>query len=166
MGNQQERSLTWLAAAIECEGSISTQVYTLRDGRVRLTPFVCFVNSDRLLLAEVARILDEIGIKWHSCKHGSKTNLPVSTYRIDGMKPVKKLLEILFPYMIGEKRRNAVNVLSFIKSREERGIQRNESGHIRRAEYSKREIELATEFRTHKKAKSSETICLAPNVIS
>lgn len=164
MGNQQERSLTWLAAVIECEGSISTQVYTLPDSRVRLTPFVCFVNSDRLLLAEVARILDEIGVKWRDCKHTGK-NLPVSTYRIDGVKPVKKLLEILMPYMIGEKLKNASNFLEFIKSREERGIERNELGHIRRAEYSKREIELVTEFRTHKKAKSSETICLAPNVI-
>lgn len=165
MGNQQERSLAWLAAVIECEGSISTQVYTLPGGRVRLTPFVCFVNSDRLLLAEVARILDENGIKWRNCKHTGK-NLPVSTYRMDGVKPVKKLLGLMLPYMIGEKRKNAANVLEFIKSREDRGITRNALGHIHRSEYSKREIDLVTEFRTHKLAKSSETICLAPNVIN
>ena len=165
MDNPQERSLTWLAAVIECEGSVSVQVYTLPDGRVRLTPFVSFVNSDDLLLKRVAEIFDEIGVKWRNCKHSTPTVKPVSTYRVDGIKPVKLLLTTILPYMVGEKVRNAQNVLEFIKSREERGIQRNELGHLRRAEYSRREIDLITEFRTHTRAKSSETICLAPNVV-
>lgn len=165
MGNQQERSLTWLAAVIECEGSVSVQVYTLPDGRVRLTPFVSFVNSDELLLKRVAETFDEIGVKWRNCKHSSPTVKPVSTYRVDGVKPVKLLLTTILPYMIGEKAKNAQNVLAFIQSREERGIQRNELGHILRTPYTRHEIDLITEFRTHTKAKSSETICLAPNVV-
>ena len=164
MENQQERSLTWLAAVIECEGSISCQVYTHPDGRVRLTPFVCFVNSDQLLLKRVGEILDEIGVAYRDCKNKG-TNKPVSTYRCDGVKPVKKLLETIVPYLVGEKTRNAKNILEFIESREKNGIQRNALGHIHRAEYSYHEIDLITEFRTHGKAKSSTTIRLAPNVV-
>ena len=165
MGNPQERSLTWLAAVIECEGSVSCQVYTLPDGRVRITPFVSFVNSDDLLLKRVAELFDEIGVKWRNCKHSTPTVKPVSTYRVDGVKPVKLLLSTLLPYMVGEKRKYAENVLEFIRSREERLLIRNEKGCIKRSPYTKREIDLVTEFRTHTRAKSSETICLAPNVV-
>jgi hypothetical protein len=164
MDNQQERSLTWLAAVIECEGSISCQVYTLPDGRVRVTPFVCVVNSDQCILKEAAKIFDLLGVKWRKCRHKG-INVPVSIYRCDGLKPVKVLLEAILPYMIGEKRKNAENILEYIQSRAIRGIKRNKLGHIHRVEYSKREIELVTEFRTHKLAKSSETICRAPNVV-
>lgn len=165
MGNQQERSLTWLAVVIECEGSISCQIYTLPDGRVRLTPFACVVNSDRLILEETIRIFELIGVKYRELLHSSPTNLQCSTIRIDGMKPIKILLEAILPYLIGDKKRNAKNILEFIASREARGMQRNELGHIRRAEYTKYEIDLVTQYRTHKLAKSSETICSAPNVI-
>lgn len=164
IGNPQERSLCWLAAVIECEGTISVQTYTLPDGRIRLTPFVCFVNTDQALLAEVGKLFDQIGVKWRKCSHKGG-NIPCFTYRVDGLEPVYTLLTAILPYIIGSKRKSAENVLAFLKSRKVRGIRRNEMGHIRRAEYSREEIRLITEQRTHKRAKSSETLCQAPNVI-
>lgn len=165
MGNPQERSLVWLAAMIETEGSISCQSYILPDGRLRLTPFVAFVNSDMALVKEYVRICTELGAVTRVLKHTTPTNVPVVSVRSDGFKPVKTILTAVLPYIIGAKRKNADNILKFLESRAVRGVQRNEKGHCRRTEYTRAEIMMVAACRTHKKAKSSETLCQAPNVV-
>jgi hypothetical protein len=170
MGNQQERSLAWLAGILDGEGSISVQVYNLPDGRVRLTPFISIVNSDAGIIAECRRVIEEAGSTPRICKKPMSTGaiagvLACVNLRVDGMEPVKVLLEAVAPYLKSSKRRNAEKVLEYLVSRAERGITRNAKGHIRRAEYSRAEIELISSIRSHKRAKSSEAICQAPNVL-
>lgn len=170
MGNQQERSLAWLAGILDGEGSVSVQVYTLPDGRVRLTPFVSIVNSDVGILEGCREILSEIGVKYRDCRKPMTEgefagSLVCSNIRVDGQKPVKALLEKVAPYLRSVKRRNAEVILAYLESRERRGLQRDERGHIRRVEYSRAEIELIASVRSHKRAKSSEAICQAPNVL-
>ena len=168
MGNQQERSLAWLAGVLEAEGSISFQVYTLRDERVRITPYICLVNTDEAILAESRRIMDGLLVgtknaKTRYCGHGGK-NRPCHVIRLDGVSCAVVVSAIL-PFMIGEKRRNAEAVLEYIEGRKKGLLLRDTKGRIQRAGYTRAEIELVSSIRSHKRAKSSEAICQAPNVV-
>ena len=168
MGNQQERSLAWFAGILEAEGSISVQVYTLPDGRVRLTPFVCVVNADMLILNECERIMAELcsgeRAKPRWCKHSANTNKACITLRLDGHS-IYPVLKAVQPYIVGEKKRNAEVVLAFMDSRKAGLLLRDDLGRVVRQGYTKAEIESICSIRTHKMAKSSEAICSAPNVI-
>ena len=170
MGNQQERSLAWFAGILDGEGTISVQVYTLPDGRVRLTPFACIVNSDPGILQGCRDVLAEIGVASRDCNKASSDGritgmLKCLTIRIDGQKPVKRLCQAIAPYLRSSKRRNAQVVIAYINSRELRGMERDELGRIRRVEYNRAEIEMIASIRVHPRAKSSEAICRAPNVV-
>lgn len=170
MGNQQERSLAWLAGILDGEGTVSVQVYTLPDGRIRITPFVSIVNTDAGILEECKRILTEIGVIFRDCvggksKSGFESRLAITNMRIDGQKPVKKLLEILAPYLKSKKRENSYTILKYLESREINGLSRDEKGRVRRSEYLRTEIEMIASVRCHPRAKSSEAICQAPNVV-
>ena len=148
-------------------GWVSAQVYTFPDGRVRITPFLCIVNSDRGILSESRRILAELATgraKPRTCGH-SGANLKCETIRLDGIG-IKPVLVALLPYFRSDqKRRNAEIILRYLESRDARLLIRDERGRIRCASYSKAEVELIAGARSHKRAKSSEAICLAPNVV-
>lgn len=182
MGNQQERSnvwpndikwlidVVWLAGIVDGEGSVSVQVYTLPDGRVRLTPFVAIVNTDEGIIAGCRTVLAEIGVIYRDCNKPLSTGkfegrLKPSQLRIDGQKPVQALLKVIAPYLRSEKRQKAETILKYLESRTERLLIRDELGRVKRAEYSRAEIELIASVRSHKRAKSSEAICQAPNVV-
>lgn len=169
MGNPQERLLAWLAGILDGEGSISVQVYTLPDGRVRFTPFVCIVNSDEGILSNVLNLFTQLtegakSGKPRFCKHGG-TIKPCYTIRVDGGPCCKAILEPLLPYLLSEKRWKAEQVLRYIESREVRGVERGDKGRIKRAMYSKEEVDLICSVRTHARALSSTTIRQAPNVL-
>lgn len=168
MGNQQERSLAWFAGILDGEGSISVQVYNLPDGRVRLTPFVSIVNSDPGIIEGCKEVLKSLGVAVRDCKKPTtviSSLIECRTLRVDGQEPVEKLLLAIKSELRSVKRQYAEKVLLYLASRKERGISRNEKGHIRRCEYSRDEIALIASVRTHKRAKSSEAICQAPNVL-
>lgn len=184
MGNQQERSLAWLGGILDGEGSISVQVYTLPDGRVRLTPFVCIVNSDEGILSEVERILAEADYTGQRKAHNGKTmrsgfrkvsqsrnkkqrdGTRCYQFRIDGQEPVYDFLRLIRPFLKStQKQRNADVIMQYLDMRQSRWLERDALGRIRRAKYTRDEIELISSIRTHRNAKSSEAICRAPNVI-
>lgn len=167
MDNQQERLTSWFAGILDGEGSISAQVYTLPDGRVRITPFLCVVNSDNGILESSLEWL-----KWAAtgraqpriCGHVG-TNRPCTTIRLDGdgIKPV--LQKVLPELRSDQKRRNAQVILQYLESRHEGLLKRDGLGRILRTGYTRAEVELISSIRTHTMAKSSEAICQAPNVI-
>lgn len=158
--------IAWFTGVMEAEGSISAQVYTLPDGRVRVTPYVCIVNSDKGILDEcfamMAKLTESVraGPRW--CGHVG-TNKPCSTLRVDGPS-VAPILEAMLPWMRSEKRRNAEVVLDYITGRAAGLLIRGTDGRITRAGYSRDEMEKLCSIRTHKCAKSFEAICEAPNV--
>lgn len=168
MGNQQERSLAWLAGIVEGEGTISVQVYTLKDGRVRLTPFVGVVNTDAEILAEVKTQFAALTVGEKAgprvCKFQG-TNIPCANVRVDGESCVA-ILKAIYPYMIGAKKRNAEVVIKYIDGRKKGLLMRDAKGRLQRVGYSHEEIDLICSIRSHKRAKSSETIRRAPNVVS
>jgi hypothetical protein len=174
MGNQQERSLGWLAGIIDGEGSVSFQVYTLPDGRVRITPFVCIVNSDEGILNEAWRLLGELTAastkarpRW--CKHNVKnaksfeSRLLCSVIRLDGAA-VRLVLAPLLPHLRSKKARSAAAILEYLDSRDAMLLKRDDKGRIERQGYTKAQVELVCSIRTSPLAKSSEAICRAPNV--
>jgi hypothetical protein len=168
MGNQQERSLAWLAGILDGEGSITVQVYTLPDGRVRFTPFICVVNTDHGILSEVARIFAElIGERGMTYCYATQqgTNKPCQVVRVNGAPGCKAVLQAVLPDLRSEKRRNAEVVLAYIESRGKRLLVRDARGRVTRSSYSRSEVNLICSIRSHQRAKSSEAICRAPNVV-
>lgn len=172
MDNPQERSLAWLAGILDGEGSVSVQAVTRKQtGNIVLVPYVCITNSDEGILKEVRRILDELGLKHRSYSRDLKAGgfegfKPCFNLRVDGQQPVADFILRVGPYLKSEKIERAANVMRFIESRQKRLLEnRNALGHVRRATYTRAEIEFAAAARSHKRAKSSETLCQAPNVV-
>ena len=170
MGNQQERSLSWLAGILDGEGTISAQVITMSDGRVRITPFVGIVNTDEGILDGCREILNSAGVKHRTYAKpiigsGFEGRIACANIRIDGHKPVQILLPLVMPYLRSVKREHAQKVLQFISMRTVGLFEHDERGRIRRREYTRAEVEILSSVRTHARAKSSETICEAPNVL-
>lgn len=175
MGNQQERSLAWLAGIIDGEGSIGFQVYTLPDGRIRITPYVCVVNSDEGILQESKQILDWLledskaaKARWCNYKSGPRSfasTKPCHSLRVDGVA-TKLVIERILPDLRSEKRKNAEAILAYLKSRESGLLMRDTTGRLQRVGYRRSEIDLVLSTRSGKRGKSSEAICSAPNVIA
>lgn len=170
MGNQQERSLSWFGGIVDGEGTISVQVYTYPDGRIRITPYACIVNSDEGILSESKRILDEMGAKWRLCSHRGgtfKSSKICHNVRMDGEKPMMAFLPTILPYLRSTQKANAAKVvLQYLESRKRNYLRRDSWGQIMRCGYTHAEIELISSIRLAKTAKSSEAICRAPNVFS
>jgi len=165
MGNPQERSLAWLAGIIEAEGSITAQVYTMPNKRIRITPFICVVNTDMVLLKEVHRLLGLLTkrSKPRWCKHKG-TNKPSAMTRLDGIG-CADVISAIRPFMVGEKTKNADVILAFVADRKENLLSRNKLGQVQRKPYTAAQVDLVCSIRTHKQAKSSETLRRAPNVV-
>jgi hypothetical protein len=166
MGNQQERSLSWLGGIFDGEGTISVQVYTLPDARVRITPYACIVNSDEGILSESKRILTDMGAAWRVCGH-SGTHKTCHIIRMDGEKPMLAFLPAIRPYLRSVQKANAADVvLKYLESRKRNYLRRDALGRVQRTGYSHSEIALICSIRNTTTAKSSEAICRAPNVFS
>jgi hypothetical protein len=95
------------------------QVYTLPDSRVRLTPFVCVVNSDVGILEGCREVLREVGVKYRDClkpiSDGDvKGSLDCKQIRIDRQAPVEMIVKAIIPYLRSVKKQNAKVVLEYI----------------------------------------------------
>ena len=87
MGNQQERHFGWLAGIIDGEGTITFQTYK-HHNHIRITPFICIVNTDMKIINECNRILEMIGVAKHYT-YGKTGEKPCKQIRIDGYKSVR-----------------------------------------------------------------------------
>lgn len=169
--------LAWLAGIVDGEGSISFQVYTLPDGRIRITPFLGVSNRDVGILTECKRILDHLlvdsetaQVRWCNTKTknydtGFVGQLDCANMRVDGVA-VKHILPLLVPYLRSVKRGYAIAVLEYLKSRETGLLLRDAKGRIQRVGYTRKEVELVASTRTHKTAKPIEALLTAPNVLA
>jgi len=176
MGNQQERSLAWLAGIIDGEGTVSFQVYTKPDGRVRITPYVCVVNTDAGILAEVFRIMTELTEHSTEAKPRWCTTiasrlpgafasvLPCKNLRLDG-RAVRFVLVPLLPYLKSKKLEAAQVVLRYLALRDQMIFKRDARGRLERQGYTEEQVALVASIRLSKRAKSSEAIRRAPNIL-
>uniref|UniRef100_A0A6M3LD76 Putative homing endonuclease n=1 Tax=viral metagenome TaxID=1070528 RepID=A0A6M3LD76_9ZZZZ len=162
MGNPQERSLAWLAGIVDGEGSITTQAWIMKDGNLRLTPFVSIGNTDEAIVLECKRILDSLGIKnrWQKIESENKW-----IGRVDGEKAVLAIIDALYDYLISYKKHNCDVIRKYIEMRHAMRFKHDGLGRITRQPYTKDQIQLVSSIRTSRNAKSSETLCRAANVV-
>lgn len=162
----EKARLAWFAGVMEAEGSFSAQVYTMPNGRVRITPFICIVNSDRAILEECQEVMAILATEEKSpprwCAH-SGTNRPCWTVRLDG-ESIRPVLKAMLPFMRGDKRHNAQVLLNYMESRKGMILRRDVLGRICRQGYTREQVEMICSLRTHKNAKSLEAILEAPNI--
>ena len=111
--NQQEtvthiNNINWLAGIWDGEGSFSIVKQNRKiknGGAVILLPKVEMVNTNVFLIAEVCRILNNLGIKFYIYKrHREKSNhkecFTVTVCRLDG---IIDFCDIISPYLISKK---------------------------------------------------------------
>lgn len=130
MDNQQGRlcNLSWLAAVIESEGSISyiKRLYYPQK-KTHYLPSVTIVNTDADLLNACIAIMKENGI---GCYVGKKrqpkssiSKKECAMVQVTGYKRIKTLLELLKPFFKSNKRFRCDKLLEIINYR--LSIQRN-----------------------------------------
>src|SRR6185312_9283050 len=107
--NQQERltSLVWLAGFLEGEGCVGFGLSNKRKtqrGNPRITPRIGLINTDYELIERANTTLQslEIGSYIAERKNGCDGNpkhKSAKVLEVNGIKRVKKALEVLIPYM-------------------------------------------------------------------
>jgi len=163
MDNQQERHYGWLAGIIDGEGTISFQTYR-HHGHVRVTPFICIVNSDTKIIDECNKILEKIGVAKHYThrkpdikKANGQWYKPCEQIRIDGYKSVLLLTETLEQFLIGKKEQVKI-VKQFIKERKGMRRWRNDKGYPITMGYTEKEIDMLVKVKSLNRNESPETI--------
>lgn len=128
MDNQQaiskEIDLSWLAAAIEGEGSISFHIgaHKKRGGSpFEVTPIVCVYNTDWQFIDACYRIGCCVVGSYISYRIRNPRHKPSWTLTWQGVKRCSKLLEVVLPFMKSAKKRQAELLLSYVKSRLTKG---------------------------------------------
>jgi len=157
MGNQQERfdlDLAWLTGIIEGEGWISLIYYKSNQKNGNHTPALMgnigVTNCDFIIMEKVKSILDALDIKhrynFRKAAVGSdgisrKAKIELS---VTSQKPLRKLANIILPFMVGEKKNRVIKLLEFLDIRQRRG----KSG--KASKYGKEEFTLYKEMYTYK----------------
>ena len=140
MDNQRgkaERDLEWLAGIFEGEGCFSldysSRATQPRSG-IQIIPRIILTNTDHSMVDEALRILhshDVDGFVETKLTQGRK---PCYNLTLHGMKRVKRLLELVQPYLrTGNKQADAQDLREFVESRLSKE---------RKAPYSDRELWL------------------------
>ena len=176
MDNEQERSLSWLAGILDGEGSITFQTTFRSDGKLSVSPFVCVSNSDEGIIEEVKALFGALIANRKTgtvhCFAAKPYNRPSSfasdktcyTIRVNGTA-TKPILEAVLPYLKSVKRKHAQTLLTYLESRANGLLLRGQRGRVVRTGYTNAEIDLVVSTRTHKLAKSSETLRSALNIV-
>lgn len=116
----------WLAGIIDGEGSLSHYYFKRKNRNLKKSPAygIVIVNTDTLILNEVENILRKLDIYFSRNIKSSKRINSVEVFR--SIKPcfvlsvrrrldTERLLKIIYPYLIGEKKAKAKSMLNFFK---------------------------------------------------
>jgi hypothetical protein len=123
--------LAWLAGVIEGEGCISVkwglQTNQKHYGDNRIRTIVNIYNTNPYLIKKIGEVLVENEIPFCQCgSTRSNGERPGVAVIVDGKQRVKKLLNLVLPYLVG-KRRQAELTLELIDYRESLAIKGRES---------------------------------------
>lgn len=152
MDNQQERlewEISWLAAFTEGEGWVSlAKNSSLQGGKryFRFDPNCGISNTAKDLINECIRILNKYGVEHQVVKRkGSEIGKsePLDRYEIVMRCAIRSasFLNLIYPYLIGIKKRRAELVLNFINLRKSKP---------RKASYGPEEQEIYDEMFSYK----------------
>lgn len=111
--------LAWLGGIWDGEGSITVFTNTEKNGRLHLCPTICVTNTDWHIISKVIEITEKMGIhlsvmerKPTKERHKLCWNLITrnQTY-------IKTFLELMTPFIFGEKLAKAKVLLIFVNRR-------------------------------------------------
>jgi len=120
MDNQQETlKLSWLAGMIEGDGFISVTISKSKLARSGFNPkaIVGVTNQDMIIINEVDNIFRSIGVVAYIHENETPKGVPISTISTSKMSGVKKVIDSIYPYLVGEKKARADMVIKFVNRR-------------------------------------------------
>ncbi len=123
MNNRENQLKTedasWLAGMIEGDGYISLCVYRSKGSKlgVHYKPVIGVTNTDVTIINHVDNLFKELGVGAFVQDSKSGSNIPVMTVSTSKLSSVKKIIDSIFPYIIGEKKARAELVLKFVTRR-------------------------------------------------
>jgi hypothetical protein len=118
--NQQETlKLSWLAGMIEGDGFLSVTVSKSKLARQGFNPksVIGVVNQDMTLINEVDNIFRSLGVIAYTREYETPKGKPIAMISTSKMSGVKKVLDSIYPYLIGEKKARAEMILKFVNRR-------------------------------------------------
>jgi hypothetical protein len=108
--------LAWLTCAIESEGSVQLAWGARKDGYIQLVPRVNIGNKDAEYIAQAVKFAEAIGVYGSYSGYKDKRTGMMSVVWY-GCKRVRRLLEIIHPYLCTRKRTIALTIIEFIDYR-------------------------------------------------
>ncbi len=122
MHNQQVTDLSWLAAMVCGEGYVGLEKIQASRTKEKARYFsarVSISNTDPAIIVRSIEIMKSINVGYYIMetvrKDGIYRNL--FTVRVDKMSSVKRLLDGIMPYMVGEKKARSQLLLEYVNSR-------------------------------------------------
>lgn len=159
LGNQQasvtEAELGWLAGIIDGEGYIGLQIeWKTKRNEDRICPQIFISNCDEAIILRARDIMRKIGINPYIRATKANTRIRRDQYRLATKRygVILRLLNILTPYLTGEKKERAELVREFCKIRLSTPRQNG-----RKKPHTKRELEIYVICKPKQKRGASET---------
>ena len=118
MSHQRDLDLAYLAGIWDADGYIGLSVNDKKRGSTQYYPRVTFTNTNKVMIDDVARVLDNETIGYHISKWdpGSKVNKVRYVLEMVGFRRAFKFLFIMEPIIRG-KQTQAQLLLGFLWSR-------------------------------------------------
>jgi len=123
MNNRENQLKTedasWLAGMVEGDGYISICVYRNTKAKLNVSykAVVGVSNQDATIINHVDNLFRQIGAIPFIQDQKSEGNTPVMCVSTSKLSNVKKILDSIFPYIVGEKKARAELVLKFVNRR-------------------------------------------------
>lgn len=142
--NQQVRllfNISWLVGLFEGEGCVGICNNYSNNYRVH-TPRISITNSDPKIINACVHILKSLNLAFHIGKKTRQKEQRVCwNVTIMGHKRVKRFLELVIPFMLGEKKKQAEIILEFTNSRI------NNISNSNKKAYIEKELEMLEELK-------------------
>ena len=126
-----EMDRAWLAGIWDGEGSIALFRNEEKNGSVKIKPVVNFVNTDIGIINEALRILHEADCSVYIVNRNQSTknskHRDVIEVRCSTIVGIKKILELISPYLRGDKKHKAEILLRYCARREQKFLQGDRS---------------------------------------
>jgi hypothetical protein len=110
---------SWLAGMIEGDGFVSVCVYKSKNSRigVHYKPVVGVSNQDVAIINHVDNLFTKLGVNGFIQESTKTSTTPVLCISTSKFFSVKKILDSVVPYMVGQKKARTELVLKFINRR-------------------------------------------------
>ena len=144
-----QAELGWLAAMIDGDGSVTMSIaFDKRRGYTWYVPHVAVANTDPAIVAEVTRLLDAIGCRYHASvsnvRKGHFGKKDCWQIVVHHFQSIVVLLTQVAPYMKSVKGAKAELMLRWLAMR----IPKRQRGANSKRAYTENEHRLAMEVRT------------------